>query len=71
LRGHFRAGYDANGEFLIIQPEISYRLWGTLWVALHGEIIQASRSSYVHNKTSYFDTIRHEDRLGTRIEYDF
>jgi len=71
LRGHLRAGYDANGEFLIIQPEISYRLWRTLWVALLGENIQASRSSYTHNKTSYFDAIRHEDRLGTRIEYDF
>jgi hypothetical protein len=71
LRGQFRFGYDANGEFLIIQPQISYRLWGTLWVALHGEIIQANRSSYTHNKTSYFDAIRHEDRLGTRLEYDF
>jgi hypothetical protein len=71
LRGHFRAGYDVNGEFLLIQPEVSYRLWRTLWLALFSEIIQANRSSYCHNKISYFDTIRHEDRLGTRIEYDF
>jgi hypothetical protein len=71
LRGHLRAGYDANGEFLIVQPEISYRLWRTLWVALFGEIINSWRSSYCHNKTSYFDAISHEDRLGTRIEYDF
>jgi hypothetical protein len=71
LRGHLRAGYDANGKFLLIQPEISYRLWRTLWVALFSENIQANRSFYVHNKTSYFDAIRHEDRLGTRLEYDF
>jgi hypothetical protein len=71
LRAHLRGGYDATGEFLIVQPEVSYQLWRTLWVALFGEDIQASRSSYTHNKTSYFDVIRHEDRLGTRIEYDF
>ena len=71
LRGHLRAGYDVNGEFLVIQPEVSYRLWRTLWVALFGENIQANRSFYAHNKTSYFDAIRHEDRLGTRLEYDF
>jgi hypothetical protein len=71
LRGHLRVGYDANGEFPIIQPEVSYRLWRTLWVALFSEIIHASRSHYCHNKSSYFDTIRREDRVGTRIEYDF
>ncbi len=71
LRGRLRGGYDATGEFLLLQPEISYRLWRTLRVALLGEVIDANRSRYAHNKLSYFDSIRHEDRLGTRVEYDF
>lgn len=71
LRGHLRGGYDATGEFMLLEPEISYRVWGTLWVALLGEVIDTNRSWYDHNKVSYFDVISHEDRLGTRIEYDF
>ena len=71
LRGHLRGGYDANGEFFLLQPEISYRLWRTLTVALEAEVIGGGQSRYTDNKSSYFDSIRHEDRLGTRIEYDF
>ena len=71
LRGRLRGGYDATGEFLLVEPEVSFRLWRALWVALLGEVIDASRSSYEHNKVSYFDVISHEDRLGTRIEYAF
>lgn len=71
LRGQLRGGYDVTGEFLLVQPEVSYRLWRTLRVALLGEVIHANRSAYEHNKVSYFNAIRHEDRLGTRIEYDF
>ena len=71
LRGRLRGGYDATGEFLLLQPEVSYRLWGRLWVALLGEVIDTDRKAYEDNKISYFDSIRHEDRLGTRIEYDF
>jgi hypothetical protein len=71
LRGRLRGGYDANGEFLLLQPEVSYRLWRTLRVAVLGEIIDANRERYTSNRVSYFDTTRHEDRLGTRIEYDF
>jgi hypothetical protein len=71
LRGQLRGGYDATGEFLLVEPEVSYRLWQTLRVALLGEIIDASRASYEDNKISYFNNISHEDRLGTRIEYDF
>jgi hypothetical protein len=71
LRGHLRGGYDANGEFFLLQPEISYRLWRTLTVALQAEVIGAGHPSYTSNKVSYFNTIKLEDRLGTRIEYDF
>lgn len=71
LRGQLRGGYDVTGEFLLVQPEVSYRLWRALRVALLGEVIQSNRSAYEHNKVSYFNAIRHEDRLGTRIEYDF
>jgi hypothetical protein len=71
LRGQLRGGYDVTGEFLLVQPEVSYRLWRTVRVALLAEVIHANRSAYEHNKVSYFNAIRHEDRLGTRIEYDF
>lgn len=71
LRGRLRGGYDATGEFFLLQPEVSYRLWRTLWVALLGEVIDANRKAYEDNQISYFNSIRHEDRLGTRIEYDF
>lgn len=71
LHGRLRGGYDINGEFVLLQPEISYRLWQTVWVSLFGEVIDASKSSYTDNKISYFETITHEDRLGTRLEYDF
>jgi hypothetical protein len=55
----------------LIQPEISYRLWRTLTVALGAEVIGGGQSSYTDNKVSYFNSIRHEDRLGTRMEYGF
>ncbi|MBI4515376.1 MAG: hypothetical protein HY699_06120 [Deltaproteobacteria bacterium] len=71
LRGQLRGGYDVDGEFVLLQPEISYRLWRTLRLALAAEVIHANRSAYGHNKLSYFDSIRHEDRLGTRLAYDF
>jgi hypothetical protein len=71
LRGRLRGGFDTKGDFLLLQPEVSYRLWQTVWVVLFGDVIDANRSSYARNKISYFDTIRHEDRLGTRIEYQF
>jgi len=71
VRGRVRGGYDVTGEFLLLQPELSYRLWRTVRVALLGEVIDAQRAAYAHNRTSYFDSIQHEDRLATRIEYDF
>ncbi len=71
FQARLRGGYDANGEFSLIQPEISYRLWRTLTVALGAEVIGGGQSSYTDNKVSYFNSIRHEDRLGTRMEYGF
>lgn len=71
LRARLRGGYDTNGEFVLLQPEVSYRLWRTLSAALVGEVITANRSGYAHNKISYFDRIRLDDRIGTRLEYDF
>ncbi|MBI1815363.1 MAG: hypothetical protein HYR72_10325 [Deltaproteobacteria bacterium] len=71
FRGRLRGGYDANGEFALMEPEVSYRLWQTLWVTLLGQVTGVGKASYTNNKDSYFTSIRHEDRLGTRIEYDF
>ncbi len=62
LRARFRAGYDMTDEFMLLQPEISYRVWSGLTAVLFAEIIDAHRPSY-------FDNIRHEDRVGTRLEY--
>ncbi|HUI24785.1 MAG TPA: hypothetical protein VL403_01775, partial [Candidatus Kryptonia bacterium] len=70
-RGRVRGGYDATGDFSLLQSELSYRVWRTLWVSLLGEQVDAGKHSYENNKISYFDTISHEDRLGTRFEYDF
>ena len=69
--GRVRGGYDANGEFALLQPEISYRLWHTLTAALGAEIIAGGHTAYTSNQISYFNTIRHEDRVGTRLEYGF
>src|SRR6185369_1717968 len=49
LRGRLRGGYDATGEFFLLQPEITYRLWTTLGVTLFAEMINANRSRYAHN----------------------
>ncbi|HTO58503.1 MAG TPA: hypothetical protein VMJ74_11945, partial [Pseudomonadales bacterium] len=70
-RGRLRGGYDATGDFSLLQSEVSYRVWRSLWVSLIGEQIDAGKTSYENNKISYFSTISHEDRIGTRIEYDF
>jgi hypothetical protein len=64
LLGRLRGGYDVTEDFLLLQPEVSYGLWGGLRVALVGDVIDAHRRSY-------FDSIRHEDRLGTRLEYHY
>lgn len=71
FRAQLRGGYDVNGEFFLLQPEVSYRVWRGLRVTLLAEIIGANRASYSHNKISYFNSIKHEDRVATRIEYDF
>ncbi|MDD1762975.1 MAG: hypothetical protein LUQ59_12160, partial [Methanothrix sp.] len=71
LQGRVRGGYDATGEFWLLQPEISYRLWRGLRVALLGDVIDSNRVAYEDNFSSYFDSVRHEDRLGTRLEYHF
>lgn len=71
FQAHLRGGYDANGEFSLVQPEISYRVWRTLTVALGADVINGGHPSYTDNKVSYFNSIRHEDRLGTRMEYGF
>jgi hypothetical protein len=64
LRAKARAGYDLSKQFVLAEPEVSYRVWRDLRVALFSDLIGAGRFSY-------FDRIRHEDRLGTRLEYHF
>jgi hypothetical protein len=60
-----RGGYDARGEFVLVEPEVSYPIWRALRVALVGNYIDA------HSKNNYFYRIRNEDRVGLRLEYQF
>ncbi len=62
FEARFRGGYDMTEEFLLLQPEVSYRVWGQLRVALVASFIDA-------NRPSYFNSIRNEDRIGTRLRY--
>lgn len=64
-QAHVRGGYDTRGDFALIEPEVSYRLWQPLRVALTGNYIVAGREN------TYFHRIQHEDRLGFRVEYAF
>jgi len=64
LRVRFRGGYDFAGEFAVVQPEVSLQLWGELEIAMVAEVITSGRFSY-------FDVIRNEDRVGTRLRYYF
>jgi len=62
--GRVRGGYDFTGEFLVVQPEVSYLLWQRLRLALLADIVDGKQRSY-------FRAVRNEDRIGTRIEYLF
>jgi len=64
LNLQLRGGYDFTEEIYLLQPEISYRIWGDLRAALTAEIIDGKRFGYFHR-------IRHEDRIGTRLRYHF
>jgi hypothetical protein len=62
---HLRGGYDFRGEFTLVEPEVSFRPWQPLRAVLGGALILSGRDN------TYFDRIRHEDRLGLRLEYQF
>lgn len=67
LRARVRAGYDTEGEFFLFEPDVSYRLWRELRLSLVADVVQAHPTS----SFSYFDLIRHEDRVGLRAQYFF
>lgn len=67
LRVRLRGGWDFADQFLLVEPEVSYRVWRELRVGLVANIIQDSAS----RGFDYFDSIRHEDRAGMRLEYFF
>jgi hypothetical protein len=60
-----RGGYDFRGEFTLLEPEVAYRLWQPLRAVLGGALILSGREN------TYFQRIRHEDRLGLRLELQF
>ena len=64
-QAYVRGGYDTRGEFVLIEPEVSFRPWQPLRIALTGNYIASQRSN------TYFERIRHEDRVGMRVEYQF
>jgi hypothetical protein len=64
-QAHVRGGYDTRGEFALIEPEVSFRPWRPLVLTLTGNYIASGR------RNTYFERIRHEDRVGLRVEYQF
>jgi hypothetical protein len=64
-QARLRGGYDVRGDFVLVEPEVSYPLWQALRLALVGNYIDA------HRKNDYFYRIRNEDRVGLRLEYQF
>jgi hypothetical protein len=64
-RARVRGGYDTRGEFALVEPEVAWRVWRSLEVALTGNWIVARRDN------TYFAHIRHEDRVALRMRYDF
>lgn len=65
VQARVRGGYDTRGEFVLVEPEVSLRIWQGLSAALGGAYIASQRDN------SYFHDIRHEDRLGLRMEFQF
>jgi hypothetical protein len=59
-----QAGHDFTEEFSLVQPSISAEVYRNLRLTLEGDVITASRPSY-------FDSIRHDDRIGAKLEYFF
>jgi hypothetical protein len=65
FRARVRAGYDFQDQFALIEPDVSYRVWRDLRIGLVTAVILADSGS----RFGYFDLIRHEDRLGLRLQY--
>lgn len=65
LRARLRGGYDFQEGFALIEPEVSYRIWRELRIGFVAAVILAQAS----DGFDYFDQIRHEDRLGLRVQY--
>jgi hypothetical protein len=59
-----RGGIDFSEEFLVIEPEIDYRVWRDLHIAITANIVDGSGDNY-------FERIQSEDRIGTRLRYYF
>ena len=66
LRLRMRGGYDERGDFMILRPEVSYRVWRDIRVRLSGDVIDSKRDT-----DRYFDRIRHEDRWGIAVTQYF
>lgn len=67
FRARLRAGYDFQDEFVLVEPEVSVRVWRELRVGLVAHLIHDEGS----RGFDYFDLIRHEDRIGLRTQYFF
>jgi hypothetical protein len=64
LEGELGVSYDVTRRFLLTTWDVSYRVWRNLRAGIVGELITAWEDTY-------FDRIRHEDRIGTRLTYSF
>lgn len=59
-----RGGYDFTQGSWLLQPELSYLVFRNLRISLNAEVVGG-------DKFSYFERIRHQDRVGTRFKYLF
>jgi hypothetical protein len=65
LRVRLRAGYDFQDAFVLVEPEVSYRVWRELRVGLVAHLVH----DHASRGFDYFDLIRNEDRVGLRLQY--
>jgi len=62
LKLELSGGYDTDEGFYLLAPSVSLRLWSQVKLTLGAQVIGAQR-------LSYFQRVRHEDRIGTALEY--
>lgn len=61
VKVRLRGGYDIEERFLLLQPEITTRIRDAVQFVVAADIVDG-------REFGYFERIRHEDRVGIRLE---